>query len=289
MSASGDQFRFSEILLTIYGADGVDDFRRRALAVVERLFGGELVCHNEVNLANGASLSALSQPLDGFEALRPAFFDHIEQHPSVQHHLRLDGAESRALKTSDFVSQRRWRNSGIYRDFYRPLADVRYQLTIGHKVDDTLVLFAISRRHRDFSEDERMSMSLLRPHFVQAYRNARCRSQLLALESRASRADAEAEANDEALVFVLMHRHALSRREAEVLRELAAGRTNLEIADTLGIRLSTVKTHLEQVFRRLGVNSRTAATLRVLHTLAAADAPARAANLATRTAVASHA
>jgi DNA-binding CsgD family transcriptional regulator len=255
---------YSEILLRLYSAESLEDLRARALCLVRREFGGELTCHNEINLANGDSLSALSEPISDFGALRPAFFEHVEQHPSVQHILKANGNESSALKTSDFVSQRRWRNSGLYAEFYRPLADVRYQLTIGQRFGDQLVFFAISRRHRDFSEDERDLLTSLRPHFIQAYRNAAARSELARLRAQSARAaDAEI-TRGEAVVFALMTRLGLSRREAQVLQEVAQGKTNEEIAQTIGISLSTVKTRLENVFRLLGVTSRTAAALRVL-------------------------
>jgi len=258
------QHPLSEILLDLYAAEGLEDLRARALALVRREFGGELTCHNEINLANGDSLSALSEPITEFGALRPAFFEHIEQHPSVQHILKVNGSGSAALKTSDFVSQRRWRNSGLYADFYRPLADVRYQLTIGQRLGDRLVFFAISRRHRDFSEDERALLTSLRPHFIQAYRNAEARSELARLRAATAQAAAPEFIHGEAAVFALMTRFQLSRREAQVLHEIAQGKTNEEIAQAIGISLSTVKTRLENVFRRLGVTSRTAAALRAL-------------------------
>lgn len=254
----------SHILLTLYSAETLEDFRVRALATVKREFGGELACHNEVNLATGDSLSRLSDSIEDFDELRPAFFEHIEQHPSVQHILATQGDETRALKTSDFVSQRRWRGCGLYADFYRPLADVRYQLTIGQRFDDWLVFFAVSRRDRDFTEDERASLTALRPHFIQAYRNAKARTELALLRAACeNRTDAKL-ARGEAAVFALMTRFDLSRREAQVLHELAQGKTNDEIAQMLCISLSTVKTRLENVFRQLAVTSRTAAALRVL-------------------------
>ena len=52
----------------------------------------------------------------------------------------------------------------------------------------------------------------------------------------------------------------LSEREREVLRHLAAGETNREIAEALGISSHTVRRHVEHIFSKLGVTSRAAAT-----------------------------
>ena len=55
---------------------------------------------------------------------------------------------------------------------------------------------------------------------------------------------------------------AISPREMEVLRLLALGKTNQEIADTLIIALGTVKSHTNSLFGKLGVASRTQAIAR---------------------------
>jgi len=57
---------------------------------------------------------------------------------------------------------------------------------------------------------------------------------------------------------------ALSPRELEVLRLVAAGSSNPEIARTLVIGEATVKTHLTHVFEKLGVNDRTRAVTRAM-------------------------
>lgn len=56
----------------------------------------------------------------------------------------------------------------------------------------------------------------------------------------------------------------LSPRELEVLRLVAAGRSNPEIARTLFIGEATVKTHLLHVFEKLEVNDRTRAVTRAM-------------------------
>lgn len=52
----------------------------------------------------------------------------------------------------------------------------------------------------------------------------------------------------------------LSPREAEVLAHLAAGKSNREIAEALVISQHTVGRHVENIFTKLGVSSRAAAT-----------------------------
>ena len=87
----------------------------------------------------------------------------------------------------------------------------------------------------DFSERDRAVLTLLRPHLDQAYREAERR------------------------------RHPVPRltpRQQDLLRLLAAGHTNTQIARCLGISEGTVRTHLENIYERLGVSSRTAAVIR---------------------------
>ena len=53
----------------------------------------------------------------------------------------------------------------------------------------------------------------------------------------------------------------LSPREMNVLRELANGKSNKEIAENLKISMSTVKNYLYDIYPKLGVYDRTQAAL----------------------------
>jgi DNA-binding NarL/FixJ family response regulator len=72
------------------------------------------------------------------------------------------------------------------------------------------------------------------------------------------------EESDSALVQSLMAKFPLTQREAEVLHWVSKGKTNRDIGDILGTSPRTVNKHLEHVFEKLGVETRTAAASLVM-------------------------
>ena len=74
--------------------------------------------------------------------------------------------------------------------------------------------------------------------------------------------------NDEPAHAMLSARFQLTEREVEVLRWVACGKTNRDIGDILGLSPRTVNKHLEHVYIKLGVETRTAATSVALSAMA---------------------
>jgi DNA-binding CsgD family transcriptional regulator len=146
------------------------------------------------------------------------------------------------VKTSDFYSLRQWHSTGMYIDCIRPQG-IEHHLMLA--LPELPAPAAATGRylrlvlHRapgpDFSERDRALLVLLRPHLYQACLDAERR------------------------------RHPVPRltpRQNDLMRLLAAGHTNTQIARRLGISEGTVRTHLENIYQRLGVPSRTAAVIR---------------------------
>ncbi len=83
---------------------------------------------------------------------------------------------------------------------------------------------------------------------------------------KATSARARDRVRDEGLDFDALDGAAdpLTEREIEILRLIAAGMSNREIADALGVAEGTVKNHTSNILSKLGVRDRTRAVLKAL-------------------------
>jgi DNA-binding CsgD family transcriptional regulator len=179
----------------------------------------------------------------GSEDLHRAYWKHYRACQFCSYPDRTGDLRS-VVKPSDFYSARQWHSSGMYTDCTRPQGREHYlMLCLPEPAPQTagperhLRLYLSRGPGPDFSERDRALLVLLRPHLYQAYLEAEQR------------------------------RHPVPRltpRQNDLLRLLAAGHTNTQIARKLGISEGTVRTHLENIYEKLGVSSRTAAVTRAL-------------------------
>jgi len=141
---------------------------------------------------------------------------------------------------ADFYSPRQWRDTGMYREYLRP-AGLEHELMLCLPAGPgrTVRLMFLRGPGRDFSERDRALLALLRPHLQEAYEEAElCRGGA-----------------------------ALTARQQDMLRLAAAGYTNAQIGRRLGIAEGTVRKHMENIYGRLNVSSRTAAVTRAFGTV----------------------
>jgi len=72
----------------------------------------------------------------------------------------------------------------------------------------------------------------------------------------------QVDVDDVALVSRKLREHGLTRREYDILRHVAMGETNPEIAAALGLTRNTVKTYLQRSLEKLGARNRVEALSR---------------------------
>ena len=143
-----------------------------------------------------------------------------------------------ARKYSDYLSTREFHRLGLYREVALPLGvEDMFRLWLEPDGENGARL-EFDRPARDFRERDRTVLDVLRPHLRQFRRNA--------LRRRAF---------DGAGV--------LTAREREILALVARGLTNAEVARELWISRGTVRKHLDNVYAKLGVHTRTAAVAAV--------------------------
>jgi DNA-binding CsgD family transcriptional regulator len=169
------------------------------------------------------------------EAWDAAFWTHYWGSPPCSYP-DTSGDLSTVTAISDFYSDRQFHASPMYRDCFR-VEGIERMLTLclPSQAGHVLRLMFFRDAGSDFSPRDRGLLTLLRPHLDHAYR----------VQSRRRRAVPE-----------------LTARQWQLLRLVAAGHTNGQIARRMSISEATVRKHLEHVFQRLQVTSRTAAVTR---------------------------
>jgi DNA-binding CsgD family transcriptional regulator len=225
--------------------DGSAEFARDGVALLPRLIPADVVTLSVCDLDGGRRSVVTNEP-GAIPAYALAAFDHhFHEHPLVREHGRNLAAVTRRI--SDLVASADFRRTGLYNDYYRAVR-IEHVMAVPIHVDPRfLVSFVLNRSGADFADRERDLAEILRPHLANLYRLG------VAIER-------PREARDDAAVEAAHAR--LTAREREVLDWVAAGKTNRDIATILGASARTVEKHLERVYEKLGVETRTAAAMR---------------------------
>ena len=143
-------------------------------------------------------------------------------------------------RISDFYSDREFHNKPIYVDCIKRFGGEREMMLCLPSPPGRVLRWIFWRGPgRDFTERDRSILTLLRPHLYSTFKRR--------------------QRPDEAI-------SALTPRQIQLLRLVAMGYTNGQVARRLSISEATVRKHLEHIFERLQADSRTEAVTRALGT-----------------------
>jgi DNA-binding CsgD family transcriptional regulator len=185
--------------------------------------------------------TSLVVPCAPLPELLERFWRIVELHPLCLHQART--RDFSAVKLSDFMTLRQLRHTQVYSEWFG-FYGVDHELETGIPSPRWHTKTFLFNRGpgRDFSERDRQMLNLLRPHLGRLYEIARLRQSV----------DGGS----------LSEPDLLTPREREVLEYLRRGHTNRQIGRILFISPLTVRRHLESIYEKLGVHSRTAAAAR---------------------------
>lgn len=225
------------------GDAGIDDdaFARAGLECLPRLVSSELTTLSVCDLETGHR-SVVSDRPGAISRREIEVFDrHFYDHPLVRDHGRNPGAVTRRI--GELMPESAFQRTPLYNDYYRVIR-IDHVMAVPIHVDRrTLVSFVLNRSRHGFSDRDRARLEIMRPHLGNLYR----------LGVAARRAAGPFGTLPESL----------TPREGDVLRWLAAGKTDKDIGAILAISPRTVHKHLQNIYEKLGVETRTAAVMRV--------------------------
>ena len=227
--------------LHVIGKDCADgnDFARRGVHCLPRLVSSELTTLSVCNLDSGQRKVVCDQPGVISRRELEVFDRHFFDHPLVREHGRNPAAVTRRIQ--DLLPDSAFQRTSLYNDYYRAIR-IDHVMAVPIHVDrHVLVSFVVNRSKRGFSDRDRERVELIRPHLGHLYR----------LSARNHNALPELAAP-------------LTVREREVLDWLGAGKTDKDIAAILTISPRTVQKHLQRIYEKLGVETRTAAVIRAI-------------------------
>lgn len=156
---------------TLYAIRTHEEFCRDVVALLPRVISTDVSSYNEVNSSKHIAVYRAwplgypdipdSQEIFGRYAYQSPLITYVERTQPVEAH-----------KTTDFISQRQFRTTDLYNEFYRPLR-LPYTMGTSITVSHTFtVALALNRVKRDFSDHDLAILDVLRPHLIQAYHNA---------------------------------------------------------------------------------------------------------------------
>ena len=162
-----------ECIGALYEEEDLPRLKQRLPAIVARLVPGDLIILDEFDLRRrGAVVVHATHPEKADFHFEPELARLIyEDHPCIQHIARTGCVEP--LKITDFMSQRQYRQTRLYREGMRQSGA---EYNIGFQVLEPclpeVTNISLIRDQSDFSETDRLKLNLLRAHIGRAYIHA---------------------------------------------------------------------------------------------------------------------
>ena len=277
-----DVFAFSERLEALYASRTFGELMQSSIELLRPVFDADYWCVGFCEPTR-QRVVAFGWPID-FPVIDHAhrLRDLAEQSPLFQHWSR-NHDHDRVLRRTDCCDEAQFQTTALYNELIRPLS-LRQQIGTWLRPGGGrhMEIGMYRTGQTEFTEQDVARLAMLRNHIMRAYKNLIERpvtSDDLDLPNGAFELqrtdlsvhlddDSDKPARDEATTIAPIAPNAaiasLTQRERDVIRLLAAGKTNQEIAASLGTKWRTVSKQLESIFRKLDVQTRTAAAMRAV-------------------------
>jgi DNA-binding CsgD family transcriptional regulator len=252
----------------LYGHTDCIDLASRTVDLISSLTRADRVMFAITDHPSGRCAAAFWPVGTDLPNFMPLYEPLWRQNPVGQRYGDADHCD--VARVSDCISHSELERTEFYNEYMQPAHLSAYMTGYMGPTDGYRLALTAFRERGDFTVQERNRLEIIRRHVVRAFRTS---ITLGKATGRPVRAHDLLEHPSLPGGHVIRERHGpfrslmtkqhltpkLSRRESEVLHWVCNGKTNPEIGLILGCSARTVQKHMEHIFQKLDVTSRTAA------------------------------
>ncbi len=233
---TNDWLLLNSIIYRIYTMSSIDDMRTNFLEQIKMLIDFDSA---DFHLASPDGENKLVNPvfLNCDEDLS-AVYDELDYSRGI-----LYSGKMLIYRETDIIADEKRVETDYYKKVYKPNNwHYSLQMVLARKKSFVgVITFYRTIGKEDFAYDDIFILDLLKDHL--AYRLYQHKTSLDIT-------------GDKLTISAAVDKYSLTRREETILRFLLSGKTNVSICEELTISENTLKKHILNLYRKLGINNR---------------------------------
>ncbi|MBQ0027723.1 MAG: helix-turn-helix transcriptional regulator [Lachnospiraceae bacterium] len=233
---TNDWILLNSVIYKIYTMDNLNEMREQFLEQIKMLIDFDCA---DFHLASPDGTNRLTSPvLFNFEEDMSTIYDEIDYSRGI-----LYSGKTLIYRETDIMTDEKRKETEYYKKVYQPNRwHYSLQMVLARNKEFVgVVTFYRTIGKDDFAYDDIFILDILKDHLAYRLYQHKKSGNLL---------------GDKLTITAAVEKYNITRREQTILKLLMEGRDNADICDVLTITENTLKKHILNIYRKLGINNR---------------------------------
>ena len=233
---TNDWILLNSVIYKIYTMDNLNEMREQFLEQIKMLIDFDCA---DFHLASPDGSNRLTSPvLFNLEKDMSTLYDEIDYSRGI-----LYSGKTLIYRETDIMTDEKRKETEYYKKVYQPNRwHYSLQMVLARNKEFVgVVTFYRTIGKDDFAYDDIFILDILKDHLAYRLYQHKKSGNLL---------------GDKLTITAAVEKYNITRREQTILKLLMEGRDNADICDVLTITENTLKKHILNIYRKLGINNR---------------------------------
>ena len=233
---TNDWILLNSVIYKIYTMDNLNEMREQFLEQIKMLIDFDCA---DFHLASPDGSNRLTSPvLFNLEKDMSTLYDEIDYSRGI-----LYSGKTLIYRETDIMTDEKRKETEYYKKVYQPNRwHYSLQMVLARNKEFVgVVTFYRTIGKDDFAYDDIFILDILKDHLAYRLYQHKKSGDLL---------------GDKLTITAAVEKYNITRREQTILKLLMEGRDNADICDVLTITENTLKKHILNIYRKLGINNR---------------------------------